>query len=224
MVGVIGRRRRFESRLPVVLLLALLATAGCGSASEPSEPTGVDGLVVPTPAPDPADFVAEVDSPWLALEDTASYRAGSALSVTREVAPGPQVVGVATTAVTLGDATDLYAQDTAGNVWWFGREGEWQAGTDGAEAGLVVTATPRLGDGYRTALVPGDGDLLAEVVDVDESLDALVGGESASYDGVVVIEVTTPQAAYRDHLVRGVGLVLREDDEGLAELSLDEAS
>ena len=37
-------------------------------ASERSPPTGVDELVIPTPSPDPADFVAVVDNPWLPLE------------------------------------------------------------------------------------------------------------------------------------------------------------
>ena len=66
------------------------------------------------------------------------------------------VAGVATTPVTRTEPTgdqvvDYYAQDRRGNVWWFGREGVWLAGEDGAQAGLAMPATPRLGDGWRAA-------------------------------------------------------------------------
>ncbi len=49
-------------------------------------------------------------------------------------------------------------------MWWFGREGEWSAGVDGAEAGLLMADTPRVGDGY----VMGGGDTATvEAVDDD---------------------------------------------------------
>ena len=44
---------------------------------------------------------------------------------------------------------------TRGNVWWFGREGVWEAGVDGAEAGLAMPADPRVGDGWRLAQLEG---------------------------------------------------------------------
>ena len=47
-----------------VLLVALLAF-GCGTASEPSPPSGVDELTIPTPSVDPGDFVERIDNPWL---------------------------------------------------------------------------------------------------------------------------------------------------------------
>ena len=63
---------------------------------------------------------------------------------------------------------DWYAQDERGNVWWFGREGVWRAGTDGAEAGLAMAAAPRVGDGYRMAYEPGVVEDTAEVLEADD--------------------------------------------------------
>jgi hypothetical protein len=58
--------------------------------------------------------------------------------------------------------TDWYAQDSAGNVWYFGentaaygpggqvdRSGSWLAGLHGARPGIVMTAHPRVGDAHR---------------------------------------------------------------------------
>ncbi len=58
---------------------------------------------------------------------------------------------------------DWYAPDNDGNVWYFGentatyrengsvesREGSWEAGVDGAVAGLIMPADPRPTDAYR---------------------------------------------------------------------------
>jgi hypothetical protein len=59
------------------------------------------------------------------------------------------------------DTFDWYAQDRAGNVWYFGEdtkeyedgkvtssEGSWEAGVDGAEPGIVMEAQPTAGEKY----------------------------------------------------------------------------
>ncbi|MSZ78349.1 MAG: hypothetical protein F2667_14685 [Actinobacteria bacterium] len=135
--------------LGVVLLGAL---SGCGSLPEKSPPAGVDALVVPTPSPDPADFVADPDgNDWFPLDGE----------------PG-EVDGIAAVAVATGSTTDWYAEDTSGNVWWLGRDGEWQAGVDGALAGLAMPAQPRVGDGWRRALADGVVDEVATVIALDD--------------------------------------------------------
>jgi hypothetical protein len=180
-----GRRSTLASIL--VLTLALLGSvSGCGTGVESVPKTGVDGLVVPTPSPDPADFVQGIDNPWLpyaqgarwTYDVMAGFDEGNQ-SVTVE--PGTfEVAGVDATVVTtrigagaLSETVrDFYAQDADGNVWWLGREGVWQAGTDGAEAGLAMPADPRLGDGWRLALLPGVVDDRVTVVELTD--DAVV--------------------------------------------------
>lgn len=205
-----------------VLTSAALALGGCGSASAPSPPSGVDGLVIPTPDPDPADFVAEVDNPWLPLRTGSRWEYADAdlgitspPALTLAVEPGPEIAGIATTTLvrTAADGTvvrDHYAQDRDGNVWWLGREGEWQAGAAGAEAGLAMPARPRFGDGFRTASAPG----LAEVATV-RAVDVEVTVPLASYSRAVELEIADAAGTRTETYARGVGLV-RTDQAGLA--------
>ena len=203
----------------LVAALAVLALAGCGSASEPSDPAGVDALVIPTPDPDPADFVDHVDNPWFPLEPSTTRRydgpSASSVSISTTVEPGGEVDGVPTTVLVRtvrGEAPvrDHYAQDRAGNVWWFGRDGEWAAGVDGAEAGLLMPARPRVGDGYRTVLAPGF-DEVARVTAVGEAVVVPLG----EYRDTVVLERTIGGVTRQEVYARGIGLV-RTGETGLA--------
>jgi hypothetical protein len=217
-MGTRGRRRAALASL--CLVLSAGAMSGCGSGSGPSPPAGVDGLVIPTPSVDPADFVTGIDNPWLPLPIDATWEydvtgdaPGTATVTTLE---GPDVGGVATTAVRtelIPDrgsrtvATDFYAQDERGNVWWFGREGEWLAGEEGAEAGLVMAERPRVGDGYRQAFAPGIVDQRAEVLAVDDLVTVAVTSPLTG---------TTVESSYAE----SVGLVSLETVEGEPEMQL----
>jgi hypothetical protein len=188
------------SSRPVGALLALgllvLLTA-CGTASAPSPPTGVDQLVVPTPSPDPDDFVADVDNPWFTLRPGAESswevvdgRGRHRVDVTVERVAAISGVPITARITTggSGEVVDLYAQDVEGNVWWFGREGDWVAGTDGAEAGLAMPANPRIGDGYRAAYAEGVVEDRVTVISLDE--DELVTEVRSDLEPGVVTTLT----------------------------------
>jgi hypothetical protein len=215
-------------RALVVIALVVSLTA-CGTSSVSIDPTGVDGLVVPTPSPDPDDFVEDVDNRWLPLPagrtwayEVTDLEGAHRLSV--KAADGPEIAGVATTAristEPAGTSTDYYAQDTAGNVWWFGREGVWRAGEDGAEAGLAMPAGPRVGDGYRTAYLPGVVEDVASVLALTGSATVPAG----SYDDLLVTRETTKLAPGRSlerSWAQGVGLVEEERAGRVVRLSED---
>ena len=220
-------RRRVSTAAPLLaralLPLLVLLLAGCGSGSAAVPLAGVDDLVVPTPSPDPADFVDVVDNPWLPLRvgTTWTYAVDGdpdqrlVVTVTR----GPDVAGLATTAVrrtppegASAATLDYYAQDTAGNVWWCGREGEWLAGEDGAEAGVAMLARPRVGDGYREALAPGV-DVRSEIVALDGEADVPAG----RFGGLLVIETTDGALTRRLSYAEGAGLVEESTTSGLGE-------
>ncbi|WP_193613960.1 hypothetical protein [Nocardioides lijunqiniae] len=200
-------RRTLAAATALASLAVLGLASGCSSASPPSPPAGVDELTVPTPSPDPDDFVADVDNPWLTLEPGVSttYETATGELVTT-VDGGPEILGVATTAVT-GETTDYYAQDEAGNVWWLGREGEWRAGEDGAEAGIAMLATPRVGDGYAQAEPGPRATVLA--------LDGEAQTPAGDFEDLVVVE-TTEEAGrvLTSYYARGAGLVHRETETG----------
>jgi hypothetical protein len=73
---------------------------------------------------------------------------------------------------------DWYATDDTGNVWYFGedtatydrrgrvesREGSWQAGVDGAVAGMIMPADPAPTDAYRQEYARGSAEDQAWIV------------------------------------------------------------
>jgi hypothetical protein len=171
----------------LVLVVALSGCAGIGQP-EPYDSVGINGLVIPTPSPDPDDFVDAVDNAWLALEPgaTAHYdvtddgrRIGA---VDAEVLPGTtsiaglRTTGVRTTTEVAGETTvetSFYAQDVDGNVWLVAVDaatGGWRAGEAGAEAGLAMPAEPRLGDGWRAYVVPGQPETAVRVEDLSRTM------------------------------------------------------
>jgi hypothetical protein len=91
---------------------------------------------------------------------------------TKRVASGVDVRVVHDRATERGavveDTFDYYAQDGKGNVWYMGEDttefengkpvsktGSWEAGVDGAKAGIVMLAHPRVGRRYREENYPG---------------------------------------------------------------------
>ena len=242
-------RRRAQAAYALTLVLGSGALVACGASPAPQRPTGIDGLTIPTSSPAPSDFVHGVDNPWFPLEPGTRwtydrYATTGSKTLTATVLREPRVVdGVATTAVrwevrrpgrrpaTL--AVRWYAEDTAGNVWWFGQRvarteprvdllttRSWAAGRHGAEAGLVLTAAPRVGDGYLNASRPGVVESRSTVA----SVDAVVALPSRTYRGTVATHDLSPLEPTREvqsFYARDIGLVAQQTTEVLSvELSL----
>ena len=88
----------------------------------------------------------------------------------------------------LEDTLDWYAQDTFGNVWYMGEdtkelengkvtstEGSWEAGVDGAQAGVIMPADPQVGMAYRQEWYTGHAEDTAEVLSLDGSVTVPAG-------------------------------------------------
>lgn len=102
------------------------------------------------------------------------------------------------------DTRDWFAQDDTGNVWYCGEnsavlndrglpidlEGSWTAGVDGAQAGIIMEAQPKVGDFYRQEFLLGEAEDMAEVISVTAT--ANVPFPPMTFDDLLETEETAP--------------------------------
>lgn len=189
------------------------------------------------------DFVSEIDNPYFPLEPgtTFIYEGESEGVPTREVVEvtrdTKEILGVTTTVVhalayedgvLIEETFDWYAQDIEGNVWYFGEdtkeldengnvistEGSWEAGVNGAEAGIIMLADPKKGDRYRQENAPDVAEDMAQVVGFEDSL-CLSNGEC--YENVLVTKEWTPLergVVELKYYAAGVGFIFSETTKG----------
>jgi hypothetical protein len=158
---------------------------------------------------------------------------------------GVQTVVVRDTAyengVLVEDTLDWYAQDSEGNVWYFGEiaynyryddegnhlatdiAGSWTGGVDGALPGWIMRAEPSFGAGYYQEFAPGVAVDEGIVVGIDEDVSIGLG----HYDGVLKTLDTTalePDVAELKSYAPGGGEILAEEElseEGEADLEIE---
>jgi hypothetical protein len=222
-----GRTVGLMKKLIAPIAVAL-AVAGCGSSGHST-----------------AHFASTVDNPWFPLEPGTQFVYGGV----KEGKPSRDVVtvehatktiqGVRCTVVTdllylKGEleerTTDWYAQDTAGNVWYYGEQtaelypdgrvknttGSWQSGVRGARAGIYMPAHPRAGGTGRQEYFKGQAEDHFRV----KGLAVRVRTPAASSRRALLTEEWTPlEPAVLDHkyYVRGTGTVLEQAVKGPAE-------
>ena len=193
------------------------------------------------PVIDPTNFTATVDNPYFPLAPgmrwvmEGSGKSAGEVTTTRVTAETKTIMGVVCTVVrdevkvdgALQELTfDWYAQDTDGNVWYFGedtaeykngevssREGAWEAGVDGAQPGIIMPADPLVDLTYRQEFLAGQAEDQATVVRLGATADTPAG----SYTDVLVTEDSTPlepNVAERKFYAPGVGLVMERQVRG----------
>jgi hypothetical protein len=184
---------------------------------------------------DPSDYVKKIDNPWLPLQPGRSWVYSSVSSdgpqqITVTVLEETKdIQGVTATVVhdvvtgprgrVIEDTYDWYAQDTKGNVWYLGEatteydgkqastEGSWQAGVDGARAGIAMLAKPRVGDGYKQEYLAGEAEDQAQVL----GLDATTTVPAGSFTHLLRTKDSTPlepDLVENKFYARGIGVVL----------------
>ncbi|MCL8025194.1 hypothetical protein [Nocardioides bruguierae] len=191
----------------------LLLLGGCAWMEPPQvAEAGVDTLTSPLPDLGSRAWVEGLTHPDLAVPAAGTtFDDGSVLRLAEGTT---DVDGVAASALVRTDAdgatsTTYLAQDASGNVWWLGQDdsedaaADWRAGEDGAEAGLLLPAEPRRGDGWATAgeAVPDAG--VATVV----SLDGQVVLADGAYSGALVVRTVSDGASTTSYYLPGTGLV-----------------
>ncbi|MCF4123053.1 hypothetical protein L1785_18925 [Antribacter sp. KLBMP9083] len=188
-----------------VLVLAAGCGEGGGQTGEPAgadadlprsdEPVDLD----------PADFTTEIDNEYWPMEPGTRWVYGetdengrelrvvvTVTSVTKEVANGVTARVVRDTVTRGGevveDTFDWYAQDADGTIWYLGEdtaeldggqitstEGSFEAGADGALAGVIMPADPAVGMAYRQEYLEGEAEDNGEVLSLDEQVEVPAG-------------------------------------------------
>ena len=132
---------------------------------------------------------------------------------------------VTTNGVLTEDTLDWFAQDMAGNVWYFGEnthelvdglistiDGTFMGGVDGAEPGIIMEAHPAIGDFYRQEFDLDNAEDFAEVVGLSASVTVPFG----SFTNCLDTRETTPlEPDLHEHKLyaAGVGNVLETDED-----------
>ena len=219
-----------------VIALAMVLLAACSDSSEEDViKISAEGPYAPNISQTNFSRSTVVDNPYFPLkpgttsiyegtEDDDKIRVEEFVTDDTRLIMGVPCVVVRVTEWINGelveDTLDWYAQDNDGNVWYFGEdsrdyedgelvgtEGSWEAGVDGAKAGLIMKAEPRVGDAYRQEYYKGETEDMGEVIDLNGSATVPYG----SFDGLVVITEWTPLepgVIEHDYYALGVGPVL----------------
>jgi hypothetical protein len=227
--------RRRSTDLRRALAAAALGAGVMGMAAAPA------GSAVHPGSPNPAQFSTTIDNPYLPFVPgtTMVYRErgedGRGREVVRVTHRTKLVQGVRTVVVRdrawsggelVEDTRDWYAQDRRGNVWYFGEntkeyengevvstEGSWKAGRDGAQAGIVMEAHPKVGDTYSQEDAPGVAEDQATVLSLDGSKTVPYG----SFDHLLVtrdFSPLEPSIVERKFYAKGIGSVLEKVVQG----------
>jgi hypothetical protein len=200
--------------LAAAMVLGIGAAAGAGTSSQTALPQFDDPVHL-----DPADFSANIDnkrwpmtvgSRW--VYRVTDYATGSmqrdvikVTDRTKMIADGIEARVVHDVVRDHGKPTevtdDWYAQDSDGNVWYFGEHttrynrhghpvdnGTWGAGVDGAMPGIALPAHPKVGMSYREEYAKGVAEDQTRVL----RLDAQVQTPTGHYTNVLMTEDFSP--------------------------------
>ncbi|MEN3312226.1 MAG: hypothetical protein V7645_1555 [Actinomycetota bacterium] len=182
--------------------IVVVLTGTVGAVAGRSGDKASQGTQIPV-LPAPGDFVKRIDNRYFPLRPgtTFIYRGteqGKARRVSVFVTHKTKaILGIRATVVLdqvlVGGKPeektfDWYAQDKHGNVWYLGEEssdfvdgkwvrsdGSWEAGVNGAKAGIVMKANPRVGAAYRQEYYAGHAEDMAKVLSRNKSVTVTYG-------------------------------------------------
>jgi hypothetical protein len=186
---------------------------------------------------DPAEFTVEIDNPYWPMSPGSQWtylevdEEGTEVEVvvtvttaTKDIANGvtARVVrdSVTEDGVLIEDTFDWYAQDADGTIWYLGEDtaefedgeivstaGSFEAGVDGALAGIIMPADPADGMQYRQEYYQGEAEDNGEILSTEEQVDVPTG----HYDDVILTKDTItiePDVVEYKLYARDIGPVL----------------
>lgn len=215
----------------VALASSLLWGAAC--ASRAAHAVGSEAVAaewpVPTPLASGSRFTSRITNRYLPLSAVRCAEfAGGDERVLREVLDAPKLVGgveclvLAEKEYESGELAEIsynyFAQDAAGNVWYFGEDvdeyedgrvvghgGAWLVGRNAHEPCLIMPAEPTLGLRFKPENSPPDAEEFDEVC----ALDATLSVPAGEFRGLVVIREADAPGKWKErkYYAAGVGLI-----------------
>ncbi len=222
-----------------LLLILCFALMGCGS-DDPSLTNPARSAY--DPLIEPANFAAStiIDNQYLPQTPGTirTYEGDDERVIVSVLAETHTVMGIECVVVhdasyeegtLVEESFEWYAQDNAGNVWYFGEDSReikrsdristrdsWEAGLDGALPGIVMLANPISGIWYRREYYAGEAEDLAQVLALDE----VVVTPLATFTGCLkILETDALEPGVEEHkwYASGVGLVAEVEFKGGSE-------
>ena len=165
----------------------------------------------------PADFTTRIDNPYWPMPVGARWQVhvsnpqGESLQETITVSNQTRRIADGVTARVVHDVVydhgkpseitdDWYAQDREGNIWYFGENtasiqngkkdtsGSFEAGLNGADAGVAMAAQPAVGLTYREEYYKGHAEDRTKVLALDQQVQAPAG----HFTGAILTDDTSP--------------------------------
>jgi hypothetical protein len=198
-----SKRTIFAVIAGAMALVSVAPGVALASSTRSQSTTTACDPPAPPPMPPASEFVKTVDNAYFPLPpgtklvyrgQDAGDRVVDKVLVTDET---KTILGVTATVVldrvmVNGQPSektfDWYAQDKRGNVWYLGEaafdfvhghwvraDDSWRAGRDGALAGFIMEAHPKVDDVYAQEHLPGTAMDVARVVDTDATISVPYG-------------------------------------------------
>jgi hypothetical protein len=190
---------RIPYTVPVAIVVLVLLATACGGGGKPSFPRGSEVVEL-----DPADFTTQIDNTYWPMHPGSRWvyrergNKGSEQRVEVVVTEMTKVImGVEARVIhdvvtedgqIVEDTFDWYAQASDGSIWYLGEdtkeyengkvtstEGSWEAGVDGAQAGVLLPGKPEVGVAYREEYLEGEAEDAAEILSLNEWVEVPYG-------------------------------------------------
>lgn len=181
--------------------------SGTNALPQTSEPSNLN----------PADFTTQIDNSYwpmpvgrqwhVRVTNPEGEHLAETITVddkTKRIADGVTARVVHDVVYTNGKATEItddwYAQDRDGNIWYFGENtasiqngrkdtsGSFEAGRNGADAGIAMAAHPSVGLTYREEYYSGHAEDRTKVLALDQQVQAPAG----HFTGAILTDDTSP--------------------------------
>jgi hypothetical protein len=219
--------------------VAVIAVAVVTTVPASSAPPGSGSC--PKPPALPSQWVAQIDNPYVPLSPgtTLTYRGKvdgkNVIDVFAITDQTTLIEGVNARVIhdqvfrggnLVEDTFDWFAQDAAGNVWYFGEdtkeldhgtvvstEGSWQAGVNKANAGIFMPAHPQVGDFFKQEDAKNVAEDCTRIVDLNAfvSTPYVTSNDALKTEEFSLLE---PGVLDNKYYVKGIGNVAERTVQG----------